>query len=490
MNKILVLMVCYSISWAVNLTAAAQGTSTHGGDRVKQLFQQGKYYSAKMVERFSPGTLDQGFDPEAVAWLHAHKPELAELLKASAHRWQEERRSPCAVFAHDTGDSFSMSLPTCKEQVDELLDAAQMLISVGVEHLEPGMGSRVAFAVILAWHNSGAQLRWDRVQYGFDADVLEDSQAVWLADRQKLLVIGRERNGLLFDPFDATHADSPTPSLTSPERVVCLTRHKDGAAVVSARFNVLRVVDESGAPLATSTLTLDDTLGPSTKVTCSAHADSLYLYLAAPHNLVAHWDGTGWRRIPLGAPRRDSTAIATKAGLLLFGGYSLGSDGMLHLSQQATLCREQCVAVAPIPSGAAEAPAEYDGNRLVFTWGGIGAHGTPTSVGYSYDVEANSWQALTASGAPRARQKHSLTYANDRLFVYGGRAQSNSVFDVYDLSDGAMYDTRSRIWQPIDANLTLPLRADHQAVWTGSSLLILGGVHDNASVPSMYTFSP
>eukprot|EP00668_Euglena_longa_P016232 GGOE01020458.1.p1 GENE.GGOE01020458.1~~GGOE01020458.1.p1 ORF type:complete len:536 (-),score=92.12 GGOE01020458.1:215-1645(-) len=82
------------------------------------------------------------------------------------------------------------------------------------------------------------------------------------------------------------------------------------------------------------------------------------------------------------------------------------------------------------------------------------------------------WAALqTAAGpSPPARRKHSAVLHQDRMFVFGGRAESCCLQDLWELNLIALQ------WRPIAAHGTVPRpRTGHIAVLHRDSMIVFGG---------------
>lgn len=112
------------------------------------------------------------------------------------------------------------------------------------------------------------------------------------------------------------------------------------------------------------------------------------------------------------------------------------------------------------------------GNR-VFIWGGTGAGGALNTGAYllfqNSPAAPQEWRAIPDSGAPSARSEHSAVWTGTRLIVWGG------VNGATLLGDGASYDPVSNVWQPLPVTDAPSPRRGHAAVWTGEEMVIVGG---------------
>ncbi len=84
----------------------------------------------------------------------------------------------------------------------------------------------------------------------------------------------------------------------------------------------------------------------------------------------------------------------------------------------------------------------------------------------------NVWTATATVGEPAARAGHSAVWANDRMIIWGGMADS---FARAVYNDGKALDPALNQWTPISSLGAPWARARHGAVWTGSKMIIWGG---------------
>lgn len=109
----------------------------------------------------------------------------------------------------------------------------------------------------------------------------------------------------------------------------------------------------------------------------------------------------------------------------------------------------------------------------VFIWGGSSGQ-TALATGAIYDVATNSWTSVASdANTPSAREGAIAAWTGSKVLVWGGYDRTaDSVF-----ADGALYDPVTSTWSPVASagNLLTP-RRDAYAVWTGTRVLIWGGL--------------
>lgn len=135
------------------------------------------------------------------------------------------------------------------------------------------------------------------------------------------------------------------------------------------------------------------------------------------------------------------------------------------------------------------APAARTGHSAVWTgsemliWGGNGSGGALSSGGaYTPPTGAlvpgveGSWTSLATSGAPAARRGHTAVWTGSKMVVWGGL---DTNFQT--LGSGAIYDPANNTWTALPSSGAPSARTGHTAIWTGSKMLIFGGA--NAETP-------
>jgi galactose oxidase-like protein len=127
---------------------------------------------------------------------------------------------------------------------------------------------------------------------------------------------------------------------------------------------------------------------------------------------------------------------------------------------------------API-SPRSEASVVWTGRELL-VWGGqSGPHGDVLhGDGAAYDPSTGRWRRLPAAPLP-ARVAQAAAWTGTQMIIWGGYDQvSASRFRV--TGTGAAYNPATNQWKLLPRSPLSP-RADAIAVWTGSTLVLLGG---------------
>ncbi len=104
-------------------------------------------------------------------------------------------------------------------------------------------------------------------------------------------------------------------------------------------------------------------------------------------------------------------------------------------------------------------------------WGGYGPGFEPKADGAIYNPATDHWQ-LTSVSPLKPRFGLSAVWTGSNLIVWGGMTKSGKGFVT--LGDGASYDPSTNRWELLPPAPLIP-RTGHTAVWTGNSMMIWGG---------------
>ena len=112
----------------------------------------------------------------------------------------------------------------------------------------------------------------------------------------------------------------------------------------------------------------------------------------------------------------------------------------------------------------------------MIVWGGLA-----DEAGSSYDPIADSWTPISRVNEPSMRGQHTAIWTGSRMIVWGGVNTSfpdknQCSCEGADLGDGASYNPATDKWTTIAPGGPTG-RSGHSAVWTGSRMIIWGGTH-------------
>ena len=110
--------------------------------------------------------------------------------------------------------------------------------------------------------------------------------------------------------------------------------------------------------------------------------------------------------------------------------------------------------------------AVWTGSEMI-VWGGDNGSGI-FSNGARFDPAGNGWTPLSLFGTPDGRLLHTAVWTGTEMIVWGG---SNNAI----LNTGGRYNPVSNTWLPVSTHNAPGVRNNHTAVWTGSEMIVWGG---------------
>ena len=127
------------------------------------------------------------------------------------------------------------------------------------------------------------------------------------------------------------------------------------------------------------------------------------------------------------------------------------------------------------PSPRKDHTAVWAGGRMI-VWGGwTGACCTAFATGGRYDPISDTWLPTSTISSPTGRYNHTAVSTGSRMIIWGGRnGGGGGVF-----GDVGLYDPQINAWLTVSPTGTPPDgRSNHTAVWTGSEMIVWGGVNN------------
>ena len=228
---------------------------------------------------------------------------------------------------------------------------------------------------------------------------------------------------------------------------------------------------------------------PPAQTRASAKASSSDMLTAGPWQQLAS--------ASMLAPRSAHKVAWTGQELLVFGGYApgrtFGDGARFHpkTGQWKSLPTEPGSA-----SGRRAFSAAWTGKEWII-WGGAGgAHGQPVlyGTGARYDLAADAWKPLSKEGAPSPRFDHATVWTGKEMIVWGGYANEPAGWrggrEPYHLGDGGRYDPATDSWKPVSMLNAPSKRTAPSAVWTGTHLIIWGGLGEEGPLGDGASYDP
>ena len=188
-----------------------------------------------------------------------------------------------------------------------------------------------------------------------------------------------------------------------------------------------------------------------------------------------------WLERASGAPpaRNRHTAVWTGSEMIIWGGRDynhvrFSSGGRYNPAANSW------TAVNPTgaPTARSHHTAVWTGTEMIIWGGGVTEPGG-FNTGGRYNPAGNSWTEVTTTGAPAARMYHTAVWTGSEMIVWGGGSGGDFISNR---SGGGRYNPAANTWTGIPNSLpnTPSVRSVHTAVWSGSEMIVWGGVGGGA----------
>ncbi|HXU36939.1 MAG TPA: kelch repeat-containing protein [Blastocatellia bacterium] len=168
--------------------------------------------------------------------------------------------------------------------------------------------------------------------------------------------------------------------------------------------------------------------------------------------------------------RMDHTAVWTGTEMIVWGGREVTNNtntgGRYNPASDLWIATD----INTAPFAKTKHTAVWTGTVMI-VWGGIdgGASSTDSNTGFRYDPTLDSWTAASLSNAPPAREVHTAVWTGSVMVVWGGLGGNIR------LNTGGRYDPSADTWNATDTANAPTARYGHTAVWTGSEMIVWGG---------------
>ncbi len=202
--------------------------------------------------------------------------------------------------------------------------------------------------------------------------------------------------------------------------------------------------------------------------------DTGALNTGARYNPVTDtWTATSTINAP--TPRGGQSAVWTGTELIIWGGGSSG--GYLNSGSRYDPVTDTWTPITTVNAPAARSShnAVWTGTEMI-VWGGRGCNNNCNlNSGGRYNPVTDSWTAISTSNAPSPRFKFTVVWAGNEMIVWGG---TDAIPNAALLRTGGRYNPATDTWTPTSL-VNVPIgRHDQSGVWTGSEMLVWGGVDD------------
>ena len=419
--------------------ALAQHVVGNPGDPVRLLVAESRDDARIIIIRVKPENLDAVSDGARIFYSQQHL-ALESILREARFEWPVDAVWTHCALAVRSELTIYFSYPKCQETIRSKADAIKLLIHEATHLLgneNEQLADDVAISVYNTWLNLDANRtpRWDAVNPNDSPMERSAHASVYFQDlqgKQKLFVWGgcNENDDMALE---------------------CSNFIGDGALydVGSQSWTEVKAPAISG-------------------------------------------------RQELELKRAYSSAVFTgnrgpNAGkILIFGGCS-GPDHVCRTAWGSVLIYDLTTSKWSISEASPSVPgrmkhhAFWTGDQML-VWGGVTDPSGPglgisLAHGATFNPGTNVWNQLNPASAPIARRFASavLTGSDDapedrQLIVYGGCDRQVGRYCPKYYNDGGIYNFKTGTWRAIQSG-NFSARAWHSAVWTGSQMVVWGGLN-------------
>jgi N-acetylneuraminic acid mutarotase len=197
----------------------------------------------------------------------------------------------------------------------------------------------------------------------------------------------------------------------------------------------------------------------------NAGASGADLATGGVFRLASGWTPTSTLNAP--SRRRDHSAIWTGSEMIVWGGSDLGDGGRYDPATDSW--RVGGVSTTNAPQARSRHSAVWTGSRMI-VHGGEDRGAQPIVGGGRYDPVSDSWTPVART--PTERTNHTAVWTGSEMIVWGGERRS----PFPRTSSGAIYDPALDSWRDTSLVGAPEARAQHTAVWTGSAMVVWGGL--------------
>ena len=190
----------------------------------------------------------------------------------------------------------------------------------------------------------------------------------------------------------------------------------------------------------------------------------------------------------------DGSGLTNLNGGNIIGGTITGSQ-LAPDAVTATNIASNSITAGQLAAGAAAANLNASGQSGVASGGAIlSANPNSTALaaaGYTLlgtTVLPDFWQSRSGGNAPGPRTGPSGVWSGSELIVWGGYLGGN--FVATNLNDGGRYNPASNIWTAITLTGAPAPRNSHTAVWTGTEMIVWGGLSNGTYFANGGRYNP
>ena len=184
--------------------------------------------------------------------------------------------------------------------------------------------------------------------------------------------------------------------------------------------------------------------------------------------------------------RAYHTAVWTGNEMIIWGGFN--SSGDLDTGWRYNPSTDSWTATSTnlAPVGREFHTAVWTGSEMI-VWGGLDTNGSVLNTGGRYNPSTDSWTATSTTNTPINRYLHTAVWTGSEMIIWGGYFYDGS---SHYLNTGGRYNPSIDSWTATSTSGVPDGRYGHTAVWTGSQMIVWGGIGSSALLNTGGRYNP
>ena len=182
------------------------------------------------------------------------------------------------------------------------------------------------------------------------------------------------------------------------------------------------------------------------------------------------WTATNTTGAPVA--RAFPTAIWTGTEMIIWGGGNFSTSYNTGGRYNPTTNNWRSTNTSGAPDARSGYTNVWTGAEMII-WGGFNGS-TIVNSGNRYNPITDSWTAISNSGAPPVSELNRAIWTGKEMIIWGGSFYDGSKTIYY--NTGARYNPTTDAWTATNTTRAPTGRRSHTAVWTGTEMVVWGGV--------------
>jgi len=244
------------------------------------------------------------------------------------------------------------------------------------------------------------------------------------------------------------------------------------------------------APNAVNSAKIEDASITAADIAANTITANKLAAMGATKNQVLQYNGTTWIPadiIPQGGIIYSETSTSTSlndAGYTCIGKTTTTSQDAINDQGSWTAINTVSTPIARVSHSAI-----WTGSEMI-VWGGdvSSSNYYNTNSGARYNPTNDSWTAISVTGAPTARSAHSAVWTGSEMIIWGGLISNPGT--TMPFNTGGKYFPNTNTWVTISTTNAPEARSSQSTIWTGTDMIVWGGFSKSANLNSGGIYNP